>query len=356
MLEVKLKKRFAARPGSAGFTLDIAFQAVPGISVLFGPSGSGKSLTLDLIAGFAQASEGRVLLNDRLLCDAATAVSLRPQDRRCGYVFQRSALFPHMTVRENLMFPVSHRPKLERHRRVSQLLEAFHLEPLASRLPSEISGGQRQRVSIARALVPQPSILLLDEPSVGLDDALRMELYEILGQVRDEFKLPILLVTHNLDEACLLADRMFVVLDGRIAQQGTPREIMDQPANPGVARLLGLFNLLQAEVKFLDPGQNRSRLLWNGVELEGPYYPARLLGDQVTVCVRRDEIGIRPKTGKAEKSQLVLTLEASSELTNSALLRFSGGLIVEMPRERFAENEHHRDWIVEFPSSSLRIL
>jgi molybdate transport system ATP-binding protein len=356
LLELKLKKRFAPRPGSAAFDLDAAFSAGPGINVLFGSSGAGKSLTLDMIAGFVQPDEGRVLLDDRLLLDAATGVSLSPQERLCGYVFQRPALFPHLSVRENLQLPIAHRPKLERHRRTAKLLEAFHLESLASRLPAEISGGQRQRASIARALVTEPSILLLDEPSVGLDSTLKQELYEILAQVRDEFQIPILLVTHDLEEAFTLADQMIVILEGRVAQTGTPREILSQPASPGVAQLFGVFNLLPAEIKFLDPGNNRSRLRWHEVEIDGLYYPGHLLGDQVTVCVRRDEIRVRPKIGKAEKGQLVLALEGASEQSKTAHLRFSGGLIVEVPLLYYYDERHNREWIVEFRADSLRVL
>jgi molybdate transport system ATP-binding protein len=355
-LELKLKKRFAPRPGSAGFDLDAAFSANSGINVLFGPSGAGKSLTLDLIAGFAQPAEGRVLLNDRLLLDAATGVSLSPQARNCGYVFQRPTLFPHLSVRENLQLPVAHRPKLERHRRTARMLEAFRLEDLANRMPAEISGGQRQRVSIARALVAEPSILLLDEPSVGLDYRLKQELYDILSQVRDDFAIPILLVTHDLEEAFTLAGSMLVMLEGRIVQQGTPREIFHHPATPGVAELLGVYNLLAAEIKLLDPGNNRSKLRWNDVELEGRYYPGHLLGDQITIGVRRDEITVRPKTGKAERGQLVLPLEGASEQAKSALLRFGGGLIVEVPLSYYLDERHHREWVVEFQPDSLRVL
>lgn len=356
MLEVRLQKHFPQAQESVGFRLDVQFTAGPGVTVLFGPSGAGKSLALDLIGGFARPDAGRVLLNDKLLLDVASNVFLPPQKRHCGYLFQRLALFPHMTLRENLAYAATSRPKLERHRKVNELLEAFHLTEIAGRKPNEVSGGQRQRCAIARALVVEPSVLLLDEPSVGLDTSLRFELYEILARVRDEFAVPTLLVTHDLDEAFALADRMVVLIEGRIAQIGTPREILSQPASAGVANLLGLFNLLPAEIKQLDPGNNRSKLRWNDIDLEGPYYPARLLGDRVTVCVRRDEIAVTPKMGKAEKGQLVLTLEGSSETSRNALLHFSGGLIVELPLEEFAENRHHREWILRFPVSTLRVL
>lgn len=356
MLSAKLTKRFQSGPESRGFELQVNLEAARQTTVIFGPSGAGKSLLLDLIAGFQRPDTGRVLLDDQLLLDMGTGVFLPPQARRCGYLFQRPALFPHLTLRENLLLAAGSLPKLERHRRVGQLMEAFRLGDLANRLPREVSGGQRQRCAIARSLVAKPAILLLDEPSNGLDQVLRREFYELLQQVLEEFSVPLLLVTHDLDEAFLLADQMLVLIDGKIQQTGRPREILTQPATTGVANLLGLFNLLPAEIELLDPGANRSRLRWNDYLLEGPYYPARLKGDQVTVCVRRDEIAATPKMGKAEKGALVLTLEGTAENSRSALLSFPGGLIVEMPLAEFLENRHHREWVLSFPQQELRIL
>src|SRR6202521_5379703 len=168
MLQARLRKSFAPRPDSAGFTLDLEFAAAAGVTVLFGPSGAGKTLILDSIAGFVRPDEGRILLDDALLFDGATGVHLPPQARNCGYVFQNYALFPHMSLRENLEFAAERRPRLERHRRVNEMLERFRLTEAAGRNPHELAGGQRQRCSIARALIGGPRLLLLDEPTQGL--------------------------------------------------------------------------------------------------------------------------------------------------------------------------------------------
>src|ERR1700690_4118278 len=200
MLHARLRKFFAPKPDSAGFSLDLEFSATVGVTVLFGPSGAGKTLVLDSIAGFVTPDEGRILLDDEILFDGVTRVHLPPQNRNCGYVFQNYALFPNMTLRENLAFAAERRPRLERHRRVSEMLEMFHLGESAGRRPHEVSGGQRQWCSIARALIGAPKLLLLDEPATGLDAPLRVEFYAALRQVRKEFATPILLVTHDLDE------------------------------------------------------------------------------------------------------------------------------------------------------------
>jgi molybdate transport system ATP-binding protein len=260
MLSARIRKTFPARPDSAGFAIDLELDAGTGVTVLFGPSGAGKTLALDSIAGFVRPDEGRILLDDEILYDGAAGVHLPPQKRNCGYVFQNYALFPHMTLRRNLEFAAERSPRLERHRRVAEMLEKFRLNEVAGRRPHEVSGGQRQRCSIARALIGSPKLLLLDEPATGLDAPLRAELYEVLRQVRAEFKIPILLVTHDLDECFELGNEMMILSHGKIVQRGTPREILDQPANADVARLLGEFNLLEGVIRLLDPGRNLSRV------------------------------------------------------------------------------------------------
>ena len=138
MLQARLRKSFAPRPDSAGFTLDLEFSATAGVTVLFGPSGAGKTLVLDCVAGFTQPNEGRILLDNEILYDAASPVNLPPQKRNCGYVFQNYALFPHMTLRENLAFAAERKPRLERHRRVHDMLEKFRLTDVAGNVVTEI--------------------------------------------------------------------------------------------------------------------------------------------------------------------------------------------------------------------------
>src|SRR6202163_2142978 len=179
MLQARIRKSFAPKHDSAGFTLDLEFSAIAGVTVLFGPSGAGKTLVLDSVAGFVKPDGGRILLDDDILYDAAAGVNLPPQKRNCGYVFQNYALFPHMTLRENLAFAAERLPRLERHRRVNEMLDRFRVAEFAGRYPHEVSGGQKQRCSIARALVSAPRVLLLDEPARGLDAALRHDLYAL---------------------------------------------------------------------------------------------------------------------------------------------------------------------------------
>ncbi len=277
-LQARLTKSFRASAESAAFTMDVEFTAAPGVTVLYGASGSGKTLTLDCVAGFVRPDAGRVLLDDRILYDANAQVHLAPRDRRCGYVFQNYALFPHMTLRENLAFAAEGRPRLDRHRFVNEMLERFRITEFSGRYPHEVSGGQKQRCSIARTLVANPKLLLLDEPARGLDAALREDLYGILRDLRSDYRIPMLLVTHDLEECFATGDQLLIYLDGKIAQSGEPRTVLDRPVSSEVARVLGYANIFEAEILALDPGRNTSRVRAFGQELAATYFPGAFFG------------------------------------------------------------------------------
>jgi ABC-type sulfate/molybdate transport systems ATPase subunit len=356
MLQARLRKTFPQRPDSAGFSLDLELKAAAGITVLFGPSGSGKTQVLDSIAGFTRPDEGRILLDDDLLFDAATGVHLPPQARNCGYVFQNYALFPHMTLRENLMFAAERRPRLERHRRVNEMLDTFRLTEAAGRRPHEVSGGQRQRCSIARALIVAPKLLLLDEPGQGLDAPLKSEFYEVLRQVRADFKTPILLVTHDLDECFELGEEMLILREGKIVQSGSPRKILDQPANIDVARLLGVFNLIPCEIRALDPSRNTSKVQMGDVELDGPYFPGRFKGDRVTLCVRPEQLVVTARLARPGPNQITAELKRAVEKPHGMRLEFANGILADMDRAAFERLRDNSDWLIEFPTAALRVL
>jgi ABC-type sulfate/molybdate transport systems ATPase subunit len=261
-----------------------------------------------------------------------------------------------MTLRQNLEFAAERRPPLERHRRVNEMLERFHLTEAAGRRPRELSGGQRQRCSIARALLGAPKLLLLDEPAQGLDAPLREDLYEALRQVRAEFKTPILLVTHDLGECFELGEEMIVMREGRIAQSGTPSQILDNPANLDVARLLGAFNFLAGEIRALDPGRKTSRVQVGEFELEGPYFPGKLKGDRVTICVRPEQLTVAAANGRPGPNQIPAKLQRVVEQPQGMKLEFAGGIVVDLSRREYERQRENRDWVIEFPASALRAL
>jgi molybdate transport system ATP-binding protein len=356
MIAARLRKAFPAGRDSRAFTLDVQFEAGAGVTVLFGPSGSGKTLTLDCIAGFERPDDGRILLDDAILFDGAARVSLPPQARHCGYVFQNYALFPHMTLRENLEFAAGALRNLGRHKRVSEMLERFQLLDVGGRRPHELSGGQKQRGSIARALLASPRVLLLDEPAQGLDAVLRQELYAILRGVQNDFPMPALLVTHDLDEALELGDRMHIFREGRIVQSGTPQVVMDAPLSADVARLLGIYNLLPAEILALDPGRNTSRLRVGAWEIDGVYYPGHLRGDRVMLCVSPSQVRVTSREGYPQANTMGLELENAVAGPDRARLLFADGFRAEVNRADWERISRAKDFAIEIPPAALRLV
>ena len=354
MIEARIVKRYPTGRDSSGFFLDVEWTARGGVTALFGPSGSGKTLTLDSIAGFVRPDDGRILIDNAIVFDGPARVCLPPRERRCGYVLQNFALFPHMSLRDNLMFAAAVTKRIERHRKVADMLERFRLADVAARRPHEVSGGQKQRCSIARALIASPRVLLLDEPARGLDAPLRAELYSILRQVRADFRTPMLLVTHHLDECLELADHMLVYGDGRIVQSGSPAAVCSQPANLELARLLGIFNILPVEIRALDPSRNTSVLRLDEFEIQSEYYPGRLKGDRVHLLATPRELRAMPRAARLGPNQVPVQLQRIVETADSSRLEFAEGVSVEVPRG--SADRNNGEWAIEFPTRGLRIL
>lgn len=233
-LEVRLRK------DTGKFRLDISWEMDNEILVLFGHSGSGKSMTLQLMAGLMEPDEGYVSSNGRVFYDSSKGINLKPQKRSFGYAFQDRVLFPHMTVSENIFYGLKRSHAEDREKKVRQMLNLFHIEGIESKYPAEISGGQKQRVTLARALIGRPGALLLDEPFSALDNTLRIEMRQLLMRIKKEFSIPIVLVTHDLLEAYTMADKVVLYTGGLVAQTGTPAEIFYTPSSPDVDFYLAL--------------------------------------------------------------------------------------------------------------------
>lgn len=356
MIEARLRKSFPGGPDSAAFDLDVELKTGGGITAIFGPSGAGKTLILDCIAGFVTPDAGRILAGGDILFDAGARVNVAPRARRCGYVFQNYALFPHMTVLANLLFAAAGWPKLERHRRAREMVERFRLGDVAGRRPHEISGGQKQRCSIARALIGEPRLLLLDEPARGLDAPLRDELYAILRDLRGAGGAPVLLVTHSVQECLDLAEWMVVLRDGRVAQAGPPADVCEVPATVDLARLLGIYNILPVEIRALDSSRRSSVLRYGEWDIGGDYYPGHLKGDRVHLLAAPQRLRVRPKHGPPAHNEIPGTLVRGVDGPSYLRLEFEGGLRVEARPAEFVPDVHNREYWIGFPDRGLRIL
>lgn len=207
---------------------------------LVGPSGSGKSTTLRSIAGLYRPSEGRIVCGGEVWLDTEKTINLPAHRRRVGLVFQSYALFPHMTALRNVATALGHRPKREREARARALLAQVHLQGFEERRPTALSGGQQQRVAIARALAREPAVLLLDEPFSAIDRRTRRKLHGELADLRQLVRIPIVLVTHDLNEVAALADRICVIDQGETLQIGRPADLLTSPASGRVAVALDL--------------------------------------------------------------------------------------------------------------------
>jgi molybdate transport system ATP-binding protein len=272
-----------------GFELRVAIEIPPGISILFGASGAGKTTLLDCIAGLAQPDAGRIAIGDRELFASGEVVPV--QKRSIGYVFQDLALFPHLTVEDNIQFGLGHQPKAERQRKSGLVLQSFRISHLKQRRPGEISGGERQRVALARALVTDPCALLLDEPLAGLDAATKSRIMDDLRAWNQAHRIPILYVTHNRDEVFALGERVLIMERGRIIAAGTPHEVMSAPLQETVAQLSGVENIFEAEITGVheDRGTMTCRLASSAVELETPLVRA-IAGQKLLVGIQAGDI------------------------------------------------------------------
>lgn len=221
--------------------LDVTFSVAPReVLALVGPSGSGKSTTLRSIAGLYRPAAGRITCNGSVWLDQITGICIPARQRRVGLVFQSYALFPHLTAIENVMEALGDLPMDDRRQQAGALLGRLHLDTVIDRKPASLSGGEQQRVAVARALARRPEVLLLDEPFSAVDRVTRRRLRRELAELRDELSMPVILVTHDLDDAVRLADRLCVIDRGEIIQTGFVDEVMKRPATPAVAALLDL--------------------------------------------------------------------------------------------------------------------
>jgi molybdate transport system ATP-binding protein len=246
MLKVKIKRKLT------GFNLDVDFAIDREILAILGSSGSGKTMTLQCIAGLLKPDEGFIELNGRVLFDSEKKINLSPQERKVGFVFQNYALFPHLTVQENITYGIHDFAAKDVSARVDRLMEIMNIPHLAKRLPRQLSSGQQQRVALARALAPEPELLLLDEPFSALDTVRKEKLELELMGLQQSYLGNMLFVTHDLAQGYKLGSKIAIYDSGRIIQIDNKNSVIESPVNRIVARLTGFKNLLEGTVAEVD--------------------------------------------------------------------------------------------------------
>ena len=285
--------------------LDVVFSCHRGeLVALVGPSGSGKSSVLRCIAGLNTPTKGRVTCNGVEWLDTDRDLNRPPQQRAIGIVFQNYALFPHLSAVENVSIAIRDGSSEQRRKRAQRLLEMVNLGGLEQRKPHQLSGGQQQRVALARALAREPSALLLDEPFSSVDQATRRKLQRELAALRRQMVHPIILVTHDLEEACLLADRICILHHGQGLQIGTPTEVLSRPKHKLAAHLVGLTNVFEGEIIEHRTSTKVTILRWLGYSLETLYRPEFTVGQSVEWVIPPQHIlfhqRVRPSRGERE--------------------------------------------------------
>ena len=287
-----LAARFQKRHARNGeFLLDVEISAPAGFTILFGASGAGKTTLLDCVAGLVRPDAGSIRIGGRVFFDADARVNLPVRRRNVGYVFQDPALFPHLSVEANVLYGLTHVDSENRELRVASILDAFRITELRGRRPQEISGGERQRTALARSLVTDPCILLLDEPLAALDAPTKAHILDDLRAWNSAHRIPILYVTHSREEVFALGERVVVLDQGRVLAQGTPHEVMNAPRQETVAHLAGFENIFDAAViaAHEERGTMTCKLSGSNVELETPLVRAKE-GSHLRVGIRAGDI------------------------------------------------------------------
>jgi len=286
---IGITKKFDETAAVKDFSVDIK----DGELVTFlGPSGCGKTTTLRMVAGFIQPTEGQVVIGDNVVADAKKGIFIPPEKRDVGMVFQSYAIWPHMTVFNNVAYPLKIKkiPKTEIRKKVEEVLGLVKMADLIDRYPHQLSGGQQQRVALARSLVMKPEVLLLDEPLSNLDAKLREDMRIELKQLQERTGYTVIFVTHDQLEAMVLSDRVVVMDAGVVQQIDTPRAIYTNPSNNFVADFIGLANFLEGKVE----GENIHLNAWPKVTLS---LKGELSSGPVTVMVRPEDINLSPDQG-----------------------------------------------------------
>lgn len=297
MTEVRLnavQKRFGAF--TAIESIDLGIKSGELVALL-GPSGCGKTTTLRMIAGLEAPTSGEVLFDGKDVSDVAV------QKRNVGMVFQRYALFPHMTVEKNVTFGLDVRglPKKEISERLEEILEVVQLNKFRKRFPAQLSGGQMQRVAIARTLITKPSVLMMDEPLANLDTKLRGEMRRFIRDLQKRLGITTIFVTHDQVEAMELADRVAVIFNGKLAQFGAPQELYQQPNSTEVADFMGASNIFSAKLAAAD----RAEASFGVIEIAPQ--PGLTAGDDVHVMLRSEGIDLYPESEVPQGAQNLIS-------------------------------------------------
>jgi len=281
----------------ARFALEVSVEVRSRVTAIFGPSGAGKTSLLDLVAGLRRARTAFIQFDGRVLTNTAQGIFVPTRERRVGYVPQDLALFPHLSVAQNLRYGYNASQASGSLFTFDHVIEVLEIESLVARGVTQLSGGEKQRVALARALLASPQLLLLDEPLASLDAPLKARILPYLARIRDEFRIPMLYVTHDRSEVLGLADDVLVLVDGKVLQSGPVLDVFNRPANAEVARIVGVETLQPGTIESVSEGLATVKIRDATLTALAPASGAR----EVFVCIRGEDV-ILQRAGSAASS------------------------------------------------------
>lgn len=308
------------------FNLDVSFEVGNGLTTLFGPSGSGKTMVLDCIAGLRRPDTGRITFADALLFDSESKTHLRPEQRNIGYVFQNGRLFPHLSVEQNLLYGFARRRHSDPKIHISDITGILGIESLLPRRTHELSGGEQQRIAIGRAVLSNPALLLMDEPLASLDTPRRLEILPFIERLKDAFEIPIIFVSHDLDEVIRLSDLTILIEAGRVRARGPVDDILNKSEHH---KFLGISDpsgdtaspstILNAQISEHDLPFNLTRVHGEGLSLWIPRMP-RPIGEKIRIRLRASDVAI--SRTEPENTSILNTFKASVDEISEPTMGF----------------------------------
>lgn len=331
--------RFNATLKRADFTLDAAFEAEGGITALFGPSGCGKTTILRLMAGLERAGEGRIAVGEHVVLDSATGTFVPPHKRRLGLVFQDAHLLPHLDVKANLLYGHALAPPHERHVALGPVLDVLGIGHLLARDVASLSGGERQRVAIGRALLTSPRLLLMDEPLAALDAERKAEILPFIEHLRDEFSIPILYVSHAVEEVARLASRVVLLRSGRVSAIGTPVDLLGAVQGVGASEEV---SFLQGTSATANPAYGVTKLSHPAGDITLPGLIDTTSGLRVLIHARNVALARKVPEGTSLRTALkgvVESVEGGHAPIVLVSLRLVGGEVLRASITRLALDE-----------------
>lgn len=315
-LDVRLSKRYATSEQPC-FRLETKFTALPGVTVILGHSGAGKSTLLRCIAGLCDPEQGRIAIGERVLFDHGQKINVATSARNIGFVFQDLALFPHLSIQENVGYGLHRMEAAEREDRMARILASFHIAHLRKRLPRETSGGEQQRVALARSLVTAPCILLLDEPLSSLDTRMKFSIIEDLRRWTEEQRIPILYVTHDHEEAFALGEHALALHQGQVVAEGAPHEVVPAPGREFRMHAASFENIFEATVTAINEADGTAQCCIDGCSVE------------LTVTLSPAEAGMRLRLG-IRAGEIMLATARPAMLGNCDVI---GGYVQTLENE-----------------------